>query len=181
MKRDTGLIGDNMQASHIQFSQCGLDFLSRGDVLSLHAQNTTANGTECQPYAVKSPCYLFPVSNPDPKTYLKQRLVELNGGKPISIDRDHKRLGVGRGTLQRIMEGEADIRLGSLRSIADGLGVSLAELVSPENADAWPFRKIAYERFMTLDADDRAACQHELLSAIEKLEARALDQKKTGS
>lgn len=145
----------------------------------IHAADNTAYGNLLQPFPVQTACYFSVVDNPDPKTYLKSRLIELNG-KPISIDRDHKRLGVGRGTLQRIMEGEADIRLGSLRSIADGLGVSLAELVSPESADAWPFRKIDYARFMALDADDRAACQHELLTAIEKLEARALDQRKTG-
>ena len=96
-----------------------------------------------------------------------------------------KALGISYQAVKKALDGKSKLTAENNSKAADFLGVSSDWLATgkgdDERSSEWPFRKIAYARFMALDADDRAACQHELLSAIEKLEARALDQRKTGS
>lgn len=96
-----------------------------------------------------------------------------------------KALGISYQAVKKAMDGKSKLTAENNSVAAEFLGVSSDWLAtgrgSMDRATDWPFRKIAFERFIALDADDRAACQHELLTAIEKLEARALDQRKTGS
>ena len=112
-----------------------------------------------------------------------KRLKEARASADMTQAQLSKLTGIPQSTIstaERMGHGSSDTAV-----YAKALGVDPTWLATGEGdiktQSSWPFKKIAYERFMALDADDRAACQHELLSAIEKLEARALQQRKTGS
>lgn len=73
------------------------------------------------------------MNNPDPKTYLWRRITECNGGmEPKLGGRFAADAGIGQGSLQRIKEGQTDVRLDTVVKIADHVGVQLHELLNPE-------------------------------------------------
>lgn len=79
---------------------------------------------DSQPLSVRMGWYAHAVKFVDPKTVLWGnicRLAEI--GEDPTIDAVHAKVGVGRGTVQRIKEGQAATRLSSLTSIAEKLGV----------------------------------------------------------
>ena len=71
----------------------------------------------------------------DPKTYLWQNICRMMGadpdGKTPSIDVVRARVKVGRGTVQRIKDGEGGTRLDSLVAIAKSLGTPTWRLLLP--------------------------------------------------
>lgn len=86
----------------------------------------------------------------DPKIYLWERICKLvrqkkPGNWPPSVDEVQSVVGVGRGTVQRIREGEAATRLSSLTTIADSLGLPVWQLLMPESVTLLPLSARAIE------------------------------------
>lgn len=86
----------------------------------------------------------------DPKTYLWERICRLvrerkPGNWPPSVDEVQSVVGVGRGTVQRIREGEAATRLSSLTTIAQHLGMPVWQLLLPESLELLPLSPRAIE------------------------------------
>lgn len=85
------------------------------------------------------PCSVSTVAIDEPRTYLWQRICKLvrpgaATGEP-SIDEVQRAVKVGRGTVQRIKEGEAATRLSSLTTIAQNLGLPVWQLMMPEDTE----------------------------------------------
>ena len=86
-----------------------------------------------QPLSVRSDSYPTSVKFSDPKTFLWGNICRLAGiGESPSLDDVQARVGVGRGTVQRIKEGESATRLSSLTAIAEKLDVPTWRLLQDE-------------------------------------------------
>jgi len=70
----------------------------------------------------------------DPKTYLWRRICDLIGQESPSVDAVTKRLGIGRGTVQRIKEGETSVGTEKLVEIAKAFDLEVWELLKPPGA-----------------------------------------------
>lgn len=76
-------------------------------------------------------------NDPDPKEILWPNIVALMGKQPASIDGVLRRIkgrgdaSIGRGTLQRLRDGETSIGVDKLREIADAFNVSVWQLLVP--------------------------------------------------
>lgn len=68
----------------------------------------------------------------DPNTYLWRNICALMGAENPSIDVVTARVKVGRGTVQRIKEGNTGTRLDIVHAIAVALGVEVWQLLVPD-------------------------------------------------
>lgn len=67
----------------------------------------------------------------DPRSYLWTNICQLIGIEEPSLNDVQKRVGVGRGTVQRIKDGDTGTRIDSLAVIATKLGVEVWQLLHP--------------------------------------------------
>ena len=84
-----------------------------------------------QPHSVFAPNYRASMEPQDPKTYLWANICALMKEPTPSIDRAAKVLKIGRGTVQRIKEGQTSIGLDVLRDVAAALETEVWVLLSP--------------------------------------------------
>ena len=67
----------------------------------------------------------------DPKDYLWKNLCLLMGSPEPTVDSVQAKTGVGRGTIQRIKEGETSVGTDKLRQIADAFHLETWQLLVP--------------------------------------------------
>lgn len=68
----------------------------------------------------------------DPKTYLWKNVCELVGIESPGIDEVQRHLKIGRGTVQRIKEGQTSVGLDVLATIAAKFNIEVWQLLVPE-------------------------------------------------
>jgi transcriptional regulator with XRE-family HTH domain len=117
--------------------------------------------------------YRAAVQYPDPQTYLWRNICALmgyaSGEREPSIDVVTARVGVGRGTVQRIKEGSAATRLDSLATIADKLGVPVWRLLQQDGALSPAAIRAATLYDKIKREDDRKIVMH-MLGALQRPE-----------
>lgn len=131
-----------------------------------------------QPLPVRHTGYRVTVANPDPKTYLWRNIVTLMRdptGDP-SLDKVQKRTNIGRGTVQRIKEGDVSTRLDSLTTIAEAFGLPVWRLLHPElgagtTVDYSTSALEVAQLYDRMGPEDRQAL-HRLLQAFQRPDAR---------
>lgn len=90
-----------------------------------------------QPHSVWTANYRVGMEPKDPKTYLWDNICTLLGDSTPSIDKVAKAVKVGRGTIQRIQEGQTSVGLDVLRRIAAALKTEVWLLLrAPEEKDS---------------------------------------------
>lgn len=86
----------------------------------------------------------------DPRAYLWRNIGALMGQEKPTLDAVLKKAKLGRGTLQRIRDGDAAVRISSLLAVAEAFGVEVWQLLLPD-LDA----KTMPAAHMALTADER--------------------------
>jgi len=71
------------------------------------------------------------MSAADPRTYLWAKIKALMGGGEPSLDAVAERARVPRSLVQRVKDGKASVRIGSLIELAEGFGLEVWELLTP--------------------------------------------------
>lgn len=82
-----------------------------------------------QPLAVRSKRYFSEMTDDNPIPHLWGNICELMGSDSPSLDDVASKTGVGRGTVQRIKNGETNIQTKNLAAIARAFGLSLWQLM----------------------------------------------------
>lgn len=67
----------------------------------------------------------------DPKDYLWRNICSLMGSDEPTVDSVQIRTGIGRGTVQRIKEGETSIGTDKLKQISEAFGLEVWQLLVP--------------------------------------------------
>lgn len=116
----------------------------------------------------------------DPKTYLWATLCRL-AGEPVEtagIDQIHRKVkkAVGRGTIQRIKEGETSVGIDALMKLASAFGLEVWQLLVPGIEIShlplapWPFPMVAPARWGVCDYEDRVYVQASINEALRARE-----------
>lgn len=119
-----------MHLSHRELAKGGANFLGAGDV-GVHAPNVPEAVRFAQPHPVRLSGYRIRVALVDPRTFLWANICALMRNKEPSLDAVVEATGVGRGTVQRIRDGEAATRLTSLNAIAEAFDIEVWQLLVP--------------------------------------------------
>lgn len=84
-----------------------------------------------QPHTVALHSYRIRMTPKDPKRYLWQNIAALMREASPSVDSVRARTKVGRGTVQRIKEGETSVGVDTLQSVAAAFGIEVWQLLVP--------------------------------------------------
>lgn len=148
---------------------------------------------QAQPHSVWEPFYRLPIMESDPKKFLWKNICSLMpgpGGKDPSIDDVTKKTKVGRGTIQRIKEGNTSCGLDVVTKLATAFGIDPWQLLVP-NIDPnrlprldnetfrWPFRNVDMEMITGLVGSPAVAVENGLLVALAA--AGISPRKRTGT
>ncbi len=123
----------------------------------------------------------------DPKTYLWATLCRLTGLDDPGVDAMHRAVKkvVGRGTVQRIREGETSVGVDSLHALAGVFGMQVWQLLvpgvqanQPPTIAEWPLPRVDRSRWDACTDEDRAYIQGAINRALSECEAarRALGE-----
>lgn len=124
-----------MDLSHGETAEGGSDLVGAGD-FGLHRRNVPQAVPIAQPHAVRAARYRKRVSAADPRDYLWRNICALMGEESPSLDRVVERVKVGRGTVQRIRDGEAQTASCTSRACADRGCASSEQKISPARTES---------------------------------------------
>lgn len=116
-------------------------------------------------------------NRPDPKSYLWDNLCALMRVDNPSVDAVQRKTKVGRGTIQRIKEGQTSVGLDNLDRIASAFQVSVWQLLVPEldpnslpalveSITRWPFAEVPLEVISALAGEKARSVEAGLKVAL---------------
>lgn len=105
--------------------------LCAGDLRVHHAATVPQTVCNTQPHTVRPSGYRIRMPTADPRTFLWANIAALMRTEDPTLDAVAAKTKIGRGTIQRIKEGEAATRISSLQSIAEAFDIEVWQFLVP--------------------------------------------------
>lgn len=149
-------------------AQGGSHLLGAGQI-GVHGGNVPQSVCVAQPLSVRNVMYRIRVDSQDPRDYLWQNICDLLRLNNPSIDTVQRRVGVGRGTVQRIKERNAATRLDSLVDIAKKVSVPVWVLLHPRPKEKKAFSAAALSLAAEFDSLPEAVQEASFVALMDKM------------